>query len=203
MLALAIAVALGATDVSWTDHSGRCPASQGRVAIEAAAEGIAVAGYFNAGQDCTAATRAIVAADLYDDFVAGVGELVEDGINGFLVPPGDVESLAARIRTLAGDPDLRRCMGETGRARVVADFDISVEAARLAQLFLDPETRTATPRRKLKATHVERSVFGEGDGSDFSAFAEDEAGRLLGFALTGGCVRRKVELARAAPPLLP
>ncbi|NWO55253.1 NAD(P)/FAD-dependent oxidoreductase [Chromohalobacter israelensis] len=43
----------------------------------------------------------------------------------------------------------------------------------------------------------------EGDGSDFSAFAEDEVGRLLGFALTGGCVRRKVELARAAPPLLP
>ena len=77
--------------------------------------------------------------------VAGVGELVEDGINGFLVPPGDVESLAARIRTLAGDPDLRRRMGETGHARVGADFDISVEAARLAQLFLDPDGTDLRP----------------------------------------------------------
>ncbi|MAM58968.1 MAG: FAD-dependent oxidoreductase [Salinicola sp.] len=42
----------------------------------------------------------------------------------------------------------------------------------------------------------------EGEASDFSALAEDESGRLLGFALTGRCVRRKVELARAAPPLL-
>ena len=77
--------------------------------------------------------------------VAGVGELVEDGINGFLVPPGDVESLAARIRTLAGDPDLRRRMGETGHARVGADFDISVEAARLAQLVLDPDGTDLRP----------------------------------------------------------
>ncbi|MCT8469140.1 FAD-dependent oxidoreductase [Chromohalobacter canadensis] len=43
----------------------------------------------------------------------------------------------------------------------------------------------------------------EGEGDDLSALAEDENGHLLGFALTGACVRRKVELARAAPPLLP
>ncbi|MFM8266885.1 MAG: gamma-aminobutyraldehyde dehydrogenase [Ilumatobacteraceae bacterium] len=42
--------------------------------IAAAAEGIAVAGYFNAGQDCTAATRVIVAPGAYDDFVAALGE---------------------------------------------------------------------------------------------------------------------------------
>ncbi len=37
--------------------------------IEAAAEGIAFAGYFNAGQDCTAATRVIVAEEAHDAFV--------------------------------------------------------------------------------------------------------------------------------------
>lgn len=37
--------------------------------IEAAVEGIAVAGYFNAGQDCTAATRVLVADGIHDDFV--------------------------------------------------------------------------------------------------------------------------------------
>ncbi|MFQ3788707.1 FAD-dependent oxidoreductase [Halomonas sp. A29] len=42
----------------------------------------------------------------------------------------------------------------------------------------------------------------EGEGSDLAAFAEDQDERLIGFALTGACVKRKVELARAAPPLL-
>ncbi|OLZ56784.1 gamma-aminobutyraldehyde dehydrogenase [Amycolatopsis keratiniphila] len=40
--------------------------------IEAAAEGIAAAGYFNAGQDCTAATRVLVADEVHDTFVAAL-----------------------------------------------------------------------------------------------------------------------------------
>ena len=40
--------------------------------IEAAVEGIATAGYFNAGQDCTAATRVLVAPRIHDDFVAAL-----------------------------------------------------------------------------------------------------------------------------------
>ncbi|MDQ3318083.1 MAG: aldehyde dehydrogenase family protein, partial [Actinomycetota bacterium] len=42
--------------------------------IEAAAEAIAVGGYFNAGQDCTAATRVLAAPGAYDDFVAALTE---------------------------------------------------------------------------------------------------------------------------------
>ncbi|MGJ7458338.1 FAD-dependent oxidoreductase [Halomonas sp. MA07-2] len=42
----------------------------------------------------------------------------------------------------------------------------------------------------------------EGKAGDLAALAESEDGRLIGFALTGACVRRKVELARVAPPLL-
>ena len=67
--------------------------------------------------------------------VAGVGELVEDGENGFIVPPGDMEMLADRIRTLAGDAKLRARMGAKGRARVCAEFDIADEVTRLAALF--------------------------------------------------------------------
>ena len=37
--------------------------------VEKAAEGIAVAGYFNAGQDCTAATRVLAGPGVHDDFV--------------------------------------------------------------------------------------------------------------------------------------
>jgi betaine-aldehyde dehydrogenase len=42
--------------------------------VAAAAEGIAVAGYFNAGQDCTAATRVLAGPGVYDDFVAALAE---------------------------------------------------------------------------------------------------------------------------------
>ena len=42
--------------------------------IAAAAEGIAAAGYFNAGQDCTAATRVLAAPGVHDEFVAALTE---------------------------------------------------------------------------------------------------------------------------------
>jgi betaine-aldehyde dehydrogenase len=42
--------------------------------LEAAAEAIAVAGYFNAGQDCTAATRVLAGARVHDDFVTALTE---------------------------------------------------------------------------------------------------------------------------------
>lgn len=44
--------------------------------LEAAVHGAVAGALINSGQDCTAATRAIVAADLYDDFVAGVADLM-------------------------------------------------------------------------------------------------------------------------------
>jgi betaine-aldehyde dehydrogenase len=63
--------------------------------LAAAAEWLAVAGYFNAGQDCTAATRMLVAPGIYDDFVAALSEQAkatgttfEEGPGGeALVPP--------------------------------------------------------------------------------------------------------------------
>ena len=42
--------------------------------VEAAAAGIALAGYFNAGQDCTAATRVLAGGRVHDDFVAALVE---------------------------------------------------------------------------------------------------------------------------------
>ena len=47
----------------------------------------------------------------------------------------------------------------------------------IAQLFVDPASGTSFTRRKLKATHVERTIFGEGDGSDFIV-TETALGRI-------------------------
>ena len=57
--------------------------------IEAAVEGIAVAGYFNAGQDCTAATRVLAAPRIHDDFVAALGEYAKSSAKVGLPDDGD------------------------------------------------------------------------------------------------------------------
>ena len=67
--------------------------------------------------------------------VAGVQELVEDGVTGYTVPPGDVATLADRMIRLMDDPATARAMGEAGRKAVVDGFDIRAEGARLAEIF--------------------------------------------------------------------
>lgn len=67
--------------------------------------------------------------------IAGVAELVEDGISGFLVPPGDAQSLAERTAALLDDPALRQRFGKAGRAEVEAEFNIATESQRLVQVL--------------------------------------------------------------------
>lgn len=74
--------------------------------------------------------------------IAGIPELVQDGENGLLIPPGDVAALITAMDRLLADPDLRRRLGTAGRATVEAEFNQMTEARRLARLFA---TRPAPP----------------------------------------------------------
>ena len=56
--------------------------------------------------------------------VGGVPELVDDGVTGFVVEPGDVADLARRMRGLAADPALRAEMGRRARAKAEAEFTL-------------------------------------------------------------------------------
>jgi colanic acid/amylovoran biosynthesis glycosyltransferase len=67
--------------------------------------------------------------------VAGIPELVEHGVSGLLVEPGDADVLADALATLTVDPSLRRRMGAAGRARVLAEFDIDRCAAELHRVY--------------------------------------------------------------------
>jgi len=67
--------------------------------------------------------------------VGGNPEVVEEGVSGFLVPPGDAPSLARGMsRLLANDP-LRQEMGRQGRQKVLKDFSFALQAERYRQLF--------------------------------------------------------------------
>ena len=77
--------------------------------------------------------------------VAGVQELVEDGVTGYAVPPGDTATLVERMTRLMDNPNAARDMGEAGRSAVEQGFDITREGAWLAQLF-----RQGGPDGKLR-----------------------------------------------------
>ena len=67
--------------------------------------------------------------------VPGCKEVVEQGVNGYLVPGQDAAALAQAILHLAGDPDLRRRFGEQSRRRAVTLFDLSVVAGQTRSLY--------------------------------------------------------------------
>ncbi|MGC2276668.1 MAG: glycosyltransferase, partial [Candidatus Binatus sp.] len=70
-------------------------------------------------------------------FVAGIPELIRNGIDGILVAPSDDRDLAGAIQQLVDDPDLRRRLGVAGRARVIERYDLDRSVAQLARIFAD------------------------------------------------------------------
>ncbi len=69
-------------------------------------------------------------------YVAGIPELVVPGECGWLVPAGNVESLAdAMVEVLEASPGELQAMGANGAKRVAKDHDVNVEASRLLGLF--------------------------------------------------------------------
>jgi colanic acid/amylovoran biosynthesis glycosyltransferase len=69
-------------------------------------------------------------------FVAGIPELVQPGVNGWLVPAGDVDALAQAMQDcLETSPDRLAAMGADARDRVFSRHQADVSAAKLARLF--------------------------------------------------------------------
>ncbi|WP_167052048.1 gamma-aminobutyraldehyde dehydrogenase [Salinibacterium sp. ZJ77] len=80
--------------------------------IDKAVEGIAIAGYFNAGQDCTAATRVLVHERIHDEFVAALTAYVKANVttgdpkdeNTFFGPVNNINQLERVLGMLSGLP---------------------------------------------------------------------------------------------------
>ncbi len=85
--------------------------------------------------------------------VGGVPELITDEANGLLVPPGDVEALAAAIARLMGDTSLRERLGRAARETVAAHFSLAPTVERLIEIYRrfgieprDPDLQREAPR---------------------------------------------------------
>ena len=67
--------------------------------------------------------------------IAGVPELVEDGVSGHLVSPGDVTAFASALDDLLSHPGKRKSFGVAGRAKVMAEYDAAQEAHWLSKVM--------------------------------------------------------------------
>jgi glycosyltransferase involved in cell wall biosynthesis len=87
--------------------------------------------------------------------IAAIPEIVKGGVNGFLVPPGDVGALAQALRPLVQDVQLRLQMGECGSEIVAEKFDAARNTVQLLGLIkqIVNQTRQVNPRYGTRAAH--------------------------------------------------
>ncbi len=111
--------------LGWVDDIGSVLARWDVFAMPSVEEGFPIAAL-----DAMAAGLPVVATS-----VGGVPELIEDGATGWLVPPRDVDALAARLRLLLSDSELRIKIGAAGFARVRDHFNAAQMTANFTHLY--------------------------------------------------------------------
>src|SRR6478736_7369536 len=122
--------------------------------IEAAVEGIAGAGYFNAGQDCTAATRVLAGPRVHDDFVAALADYARSSVkvgmpneeDASLGPVNNANQMAHVSGFIDRLPDHARVAAGGSRVNTLGD-GFFFEPTVLAGLRQDDE-------------HIQSEIFG-------------------------------------------
>jgi betaine-aldehyde dehydrogenase len=123
--------------------------------LAAAAEGIAVAGYFNAGQDCTAATRVIVEESVYEDFVSLLAEQASSKTKvGSATTMDDEDVLVGPLNNAAQFERVRAMLARVPtHARIVAGG----KAVQGPGFFLQP---TVVAGLKQEDEMIQQEIFG-------------------------------------------
>jgi len=121
--------------------------------IEAAAEWLAVAGYFNAGQDCTAATRMLVAPGIHDDFVAAMAEQARGTATTFEDGPGG-EALVPPVNNAA---QLERVLGFLQRVPAHAEVVVGGNRQGDRGFFVEP---TIVSGLRQDDEMIQNEIFG-------------------------------------------
>jgi glycosyltransferase involved in cell wall biosynthesis len=65
-------------------------------------------------------------------FIAGIPELIRSGVDGILVPPANPIALADALESLVSDPAYRRKLGQSGRQRVITQYNLPLNQELLA-----------------------------------------------------------------------
>jgi 1-pyrroline dehydrogenase len=119
--------------------------------LEAVVEGVKIAGYFNAGQDCTAASRVLAGPKIHDDLVAALGEAVGS------LKMGDPQSDDTELGPLVSASQRERVQGFLDRAPGNAETVTGGHASGGAGYFFEP---TVVAGLEQSDEMVQREVFG-------------------------------------------
>lgn len=101
-------------------------------------------------------------------WIAGIPELIRDGVDGRLARPDDPEGLARILGELFADPAARERYGAAGRARVRTDYDLADSVLRMAALIREcgrAERRPRPPAGSGRAPRSNRETAGTGSTS--------------------------------------
>jgi betaine-aldehyde dehydrogenase len=121
------------------------------VALETALETIAGTGYYNAGQDCTAATRVLAGAKVYDDVVSGLAEQAK----GYVL--GDTMSADTTLGPLNSADQRERVEGFLARKPGHAEVVTGGSEPELPGFFLEP---TVVANLQQDDEMIQREIFG-------------------------------------------
>jgi hypothetical protein len=69
--------------------------------------------------------------------VGGVPELIDDGVHGWLVPPGDPERFADRIVRLVRNPEEASRMGDVGRLKATRHFSVEAMVGNMEDVYTE------------------------------------------------------------------
>jgi len=69
--------------------------------------------------------------------IAGVPRLIDDGVNGLLVPPESVDELAQSLGRLLSDAELRQRLRQAGRATIVSRYSFAVRMRKIQAIYED------------------------------------------------------------------
>ncbi len=122
--------------------------------LEAAAEAIAVAGYFNAGQDCTAASRVLAGPRIHDDFVAALSEQARATTTTYANGPADEDALVPPVNNAT---QLDKVSGYLGRLPDHADVTAGGHRQGDRGFYLEP---TVVAGLRQDDEVVQQEVFG-------------------------------------------
>lgn len=91
--------------------------------------------------------------------IGGLIDIVDHGTTGYLIDTGDVDELAALLRTLQAQPELCRRLGAAGRMRAERLFDSDKNAERIAEVLASASTVPTRPLARHQAAERVRRMW--------------------------------------------
>jgi len=148
---------LSPSELKWVAERVQCLGKRTDIpVILAASDVFALPSFYREGIPRSLLEAASMSLPLITTDWPGCNEVVRDGVNGFMVPTREVESLARAVRRLVVDSALRERFGRASRKLAVSRFDLSVIAHQIDTLYHELLAQKRQAQRDSSSLPVEK-----------------------------------------------